>query len=75
MITVMEKAEKIFWGIVLVAGFYVVASGPLNFGPKVIAQQTQPAQQVAANQAAPTQGMGCMAEGGGCGCGGMMKKQ
>lgn len=71
----MEKAEKIFWGVVVAAGFYVIASGPLQLGAKVNAQQAQPAaQQVAANQAAPAQGMGCMAKGGGCGCGGMMKK-
>lgn len=75
MIRAMEKAEKIFWGIALVAGFYIVASGSLNFGTKVDAQATQPTQQVAANQAAPMKGVGCMAGGGGCGCGGMMKKQ
>jgi hypothetical protein len=70
--TVMEKAEKIFWGIAAVAAVYVVFGTTFNIGTKVNAQQQAPAQQVVAQ--APAQGMGCMAKGGGCGCGGMMKK-
>jgi hypothetical protein len=71
--TVMEKAEKIFWGMVTVAAVYVVFGTTFTMGTKVNAQQQPAAQQVVAQ--APTQGMGCMAKGGGCGCGGMKKAQ
>lgn len=70
----MEQSEKIFWGIVTVAGVFVAANVFFGFGNTVSAQQNQPAAQQVAAQA-PAQGMGCMAKGGGCGCGGMMKKQ
>jgi hypothetical protein len=71
-IKTMERSEKIFWGIAAVAGVYVIFGSTFHIGTKVNAQQ-QPATQQAVAQVS-TQGMGCMAKGGGCGCGGMMKK-
>lgn len=64
----MQKSESIFWGLVGISAVYIA----LNFAtsPKVNAQASQ--QAVAAQPTA--QGVGCMAKGGGCGCGGMMKK-
>lgn len=64
----MQHSEKAFWGLVGISAVYIA----FNFAtsPKVNAQVSQ--QAVAAQPAA--QGMGCMAKGGGCGCGGMMKK-
>ena len=70
----MQKSETIFWSFVVVAGLYLVAD--FTAGSRVNAQATQPIQnQAVAANTAPAQGMGCMAKGGGCGCGGMMKKQ
>lgn len=65
----MQKSETIFWGLVVVAVVYLAADYSLGLDSKAIAQ-SQPAQ----NQPTAMQGMGCMAKGGGCGCGGMMKK-
>lgn len=64
----MHHSEKVFWGLVGISAVYIT----FNFATstKVSAQASQ--QAVAAQSA--TQGMGCMAKGGGCGCGGMMKK-
>ena len=66
----MEQSEKIFWGLAAVSAIYIVVSGSYSLGMKANAQVSQQAVQ----QAAPMNGMGCMAKGGGCGCGGMMKK-
>ena len=65
----MQKSETVFWSIVFAASMYLVTD--FVIGLKANAQ----GRPVVANQVAPMQGMGCMAKGGGCGCGGMMKKQ
>lgn len=68
----MHKAETIFWGFVLISGVYLAAT--FTFGPKVNAQASVGAPVAVPPQAAPMKGTGCMANGGGCGCGGMRMK-
>lgn len=69
----MQKSESIFWGLVGISAAYIVLN--VATSPHVSAQTAQQvsAQAIAAQPVA--QGMGCMAKGGGCGCGGMKMKQ
>jgi len=70
----MQQSEKVFWAIVGVSLTYLIAGFSFSLGAKVNAQTSQQTitQQAPAQPAA--NGMGCMAKGGGCGCGGMMKR-
>lgn len=63
----MHKAESVFWGMVVVAGLYLLFGGDAPSQKIADAQLAQ--AEPAAVQAAPAAGCG-MNNGGSCGCGG-----
>lgn len=82
----MPGAEKVFWGIAIAAGIYLLIGGGFSLPGRVNAQlartETTAAQPSSAGghympngqwMAGGMGGMACGAKGGGCGCGGGRK--